>query len=137
MSAHPTLDRRRSAVALYLEQWRVLTVAEGDAIQQDRWTELERLQATKQQLQVFLNGAVEEMRCEARLAGQDPDAVVQEFHGQVIGLVEQESANGRRLTLARQQTQAAQQELESATQQLRQVRHAYVRPADIQWQSYS
>lgn len=137
MTANPNLERARTSLRSYYEQWRSLTEAEGKAIRRGQWQQVERLQASKQELQSLIIGATEDLRAEYRQHGLPVEEVEESFRGVLEDLVRSESANAQSLQqqLAHADEQLA--ELEGHAAKLSQVRQAYVPTRESSWHSYS
>jgi hypothetical protein len=137
VTATPELARARDSLLRYYQQWQTLTEAESDAIRSGNWLQVQRLQASKQQLQECIGAATETLRAEAESSGADRSEIENEFHGMVDHLIHLESRNREAVATRWQQTKADLAELESSRHNLRQVQRAYSPARAAVWQSYS
>ena len=135
MSNPNSLSEICDRIRARLDQWRTLTVAEGEAIRLGRWCEVEQLQRAKQQLQPLIQQAIDGWR--TLLAGREHDTVSAGFRHSVAELIQQETANAECIAARRRRMQHVREELESTTRQLHHVRQAYAPAAPVLWQSFS
>lgn len=127
----PDSTQVRSALQGCYEQWRALTAAEGDAIREGHWPEVERIQAGKRRLQESIVAAARELSPEER------DRIHAEFRSLIQQLICLEERNNEQLAGQRHQLEARRQRLEVVSLNLRQLREAYVPPPLPVWHSYS
>lgn len=130
------MSPREHLFSLY-EQWRRLSLAEGDAIQQGDWLEVRRCQNAKQTLQERIVAATDALRTDPLGRAADAGETESAIRTVVSRLMELESLNSRRLADQRARGEAEQSGAERATQSLRQVSRAYGLPRASGWQNYS
>jgi hypothetical protein len=123
--------RIRSALQGYCAQWRTLTAAEGDAIRDGHWPQVQQLQESKRQLQEFIIAAIRE------LSPAERDQIQAEFRPLVEELICLEGRNREQLAAQRQRLELQRQQLETSGLNLRQLRAAYSTPPAPVWHSYS
>jgi exonuclease VII large subunit len=132
-----TVERTLSALRAYYEQWRSLTEAEGEAIRNGVWQQVDQLQETKRQLQQLILGATRELRAECARCGVDPATVEQQLRNLVEHLVQLESRNGQSLAEQLHQTRTQLQQQDTAGRNLNQIRRAYSSAREANWESFS
>jgi hypothetical protein len=122
------MPRLRAALRARYEQWRQLTEAEGTAISEGKWTQVELLQKTKKQLQSFIDDARRDLRAACRTYGGIAQEIEQEFRSLIGELLVSEARNNQTLVERRIQVSAEEQRLQQAIQNLHQIRGAYALP---------
>ncbi len=138
MPAQPSsVEHALSALRGYYDQWRSLTEAEGEAIRGGHWPQVAQLQETKRQLQPLILGATRELRAECARCGVDAAAVEEQLRSLVEQLVQLESRNGQSLAEQLRQSHAQLQQLDIAGRNLNQIRRAYSRAREANWESFS
>ena len=130
------MNARDHLFSLY-EQWRRLSLAEGDAIQRGDWLDVRRCQNTKQALQERIVMATDALRAEQSGLAGSPKETESAIRTVVSRLMEIEGQNSQRLADQRARGEAEQSGAERATQNLRQVNRAYGLPRASGWQNYS
>ena len=137
MKTTSELTHVRSLLLSYYQQWQTLTEAEGDAIRFGNWTQVEHLQATKQQLQKFIVTATAALRAEAEASGANLSEIEEEFCSLVNQLIQLETRNRDEIAACRRQGDADLSLVQSSRQHLRQIQRAYAPERGAVWQSYS
>lgn len=137
MTQSPEITRGRAALRAYYDQWRSLTEGEYEAIAAGNWHQVDQLQESKRQLQVFITGVTRELRSACEIAGVNADDVEQEFRKTVVELIRLESRNNQTVATLMQHAQAEKAELETAARTLHQVGRAYTPARESNWHSYS
>ena len=130
------MNARDHLFSLY-EQWRRLSLAEGDAIQRSDWAEVTRCQNAKHALQERIVTATDALKREQEglhCAAQETEAAVRTV---VSRLMELEGQNSRQLSAQRARAEAEQAGTQQAEQNLRQISRAYRAPRESGWQNYS
>jgi hypothetical protein len=137
MSASQTLQELSVALGKHYTRWRTLTIAEGEAIAAGQWQQVENLEESKRQLQELIRAVQHELRAECTGCGLNAQAVEEPFKSILHELIVLEGRNDQSLASQRQRNLARQEELQSATLTLRQVREVYTTKREAVWQSYS
>lgn len=130
------MNARDHLFSLY-EQWRRLSLAEGDAIQRGDWSEVRRCQNAKQTLQERIVLATDALKVEQVGLHTNPEETESAIRTVVSRLMELEGQNSRQLAEQRSRGEAEQANTERATKSLRQVNRAYGQPHASGWQNYS
>jgi hypothetical protein len=127
----PDLTQARAALRSHYEEWRSLSIAEGEAIRAGQWAQVEQLQARKRQLQEFVAADLGELPVAER------DRLRAEFRLLVDELLALESRNREDLARQREQLATRQQRTDQIALRLRQLRQSYGVTGVAAWQSYS
>ncbi len=130
------MKAREHLFGLY-EQWRRLSLAEGDGILHGAWTEVSRCQNAKHALQERIIAATDALQTEQTILHLDPRETESAIRAVVSQLMELEGQNARRLDEQRAQAEAEQAGAEKAGQNLRHINRAYGQPRHTGWQNYS
>ncbi len=137
MNDKSSLTRLRSALGTYYEEWRVLTEAEGSALEAGEWVEVEKLQETKRQLRIFIEGTRQELRGECQRCGVSARSIQQEYLPLIEQLLALENRNSQTLATRQNASFSEQQQLQQTTLTLHQIRQAYAPARPSLWESYS
>jgi len=129
--SHPDLTQARAALLGHYEEWRSLSLSEGEAIRAGQWTQVEQLQARKRQLQEFVAAGLGELPLAER------DRLRAEFRLLVEELLALEARNREDLTRQREQLATRQRQTDQIALRLRQLRQSYGLASVTAWQSYS
>ncbi len=119
------------------EQWRRLSLAEGDGILHGAWTEVSRCQNAKHTLQERIIAATDALQAEQTALRQDPHETESAIRAVVSQLMELEGQNARQLDQQRARADAEQAGTEKAGQNLRHINRAYGQTRQTGWQHYS
>lgn len=130
------MSARDQLFSLY-EQWRRLSLAEGDAIQRSDWLEVRRCQNAKQALQGRIVATTDALKLEQAGLHTNPGETESAIRTVVSRLMELEGQNSRQLAEQRARGEAEQSGAAQAEQNLRGVSRAYRQPHASGWQSYS
>ena len=137
MKSTSLVAQARETLLSYYRQWQSLTETEHDAIRSGNWTQVQMLQAGKQELQKFIRVAAATLRAEAEASGVNLSAIEKEFCKVVERLIELETRNHEEITARLQEAESDLALVEASRHQLRQVHRAYSPGHDAVWQSYS
>jgi hypothetical protein len=137
VSVSQTLQELSTALGDHYTRWRTLTLAEGEAIAAGQWQQVEDLEESKRQLQDLVRARQRELRDECTRCGLNAVVVEEPFKSILHELIALEGRNDQALASQRQRNLARQEELQSATHTLRQVREVYTSKREAVWQSYS
>jgi hypothetical protein len=128
-------DAERQLLHAY-EQWRGLSLVEGEAIRAGDWPHVETCQVAKARLQARITAATAAMRLHAARDGET--AVVEGRLREVISdLLARERQNESALAAQYRRAREEHAGLNQSVRNLRQVRRAYVGSAPPGWHSYS
>ncbi|PAW81634.1 MAG: hypothetical protein B9S33_16280 [Pedosphaera sp. Tous-C6FEB] len=130
------MNARDHLFSLY-EQWRRLSLAEGDGIQRGDWAEVRRCQNAKQTLQERIVLAIDALKAEQVGLPAEPGETESAIRTVVSRLMELEGHNSRLLAEQRARSEAEQAGATRATQNLRQLNRAYGQSHASGWQNYS
>jgi hypothetical protein len=126
----------REQAALLLEQWRLMTRAESEAIQTAAWPKLREIQTRKASLRQPLNEAFRQWKS-SQAAGA-ASAAENPFRAEVARLIALEAHNARLLAGRREKAREKQLHLGRAARNLRNIRQSYAPPPPpVAWNSYS
>lgn len=122
-------------IELY-SQWRRLTEAEGEAINQGRWQDVDHQQALKQELKDRILLATENWQSDypVRLTQAEYD---RRFRAIISELIVMESANHATLCARREALQQERGRAGQTLQNLRGLNRTYGRQQQTCWHSYS
>jgi hypothetical protein len=130
------MNAREQLFSLY-EQWRRLSLAEGEGIQRADWAEVARCQNVKHALQeriVFATEALKLAQASLCPSARETESAIRTV---VSRLMDLEGQNSQRLTQQRIRAEGAQAEADQATHNLRHLSRAYGQPRETGWQNYS
>lgn len=130
------MNAREQLFAAYGD-WRDWTEREGDAIRAQLWTEVERCQNAKAELQRRILAFTDAAQAASRLSGLDWSSVQREISAVVAQLISMEHVNSDCLALQRSQAEEQHSDLCQAHRNLRRVHVSYGAAASSQWHSYS
>lgn len=136
MTEPAEITRLRAALRACYEQWRQLTEAEGIAISSGRWTQVQSLQETKQQLRSSIDGTRRDLRAACLACGRTAQRIEPEFRTVIERLLASEARNKQALVDRRAQAAAEEQRLQQVVHKLHQIRGAYALPRPTRWESY-
>ncbi|MCF7668397.1 MAG: hypothetical protein K9N48_01310 [Verrucomicrobia bacterium] len=125
------------ALTIVFDKWRELTEAEGNAIQNSNWKEVDRLQNVKLELQkeiVRISGRFEE---NAERNHDTPTDLKEKFKPVVEELVVLEMRNSKWLFEKKADAQAEFDGLGRVSRNLQNVQKAYSNERQAVWNSYS
>lgn len=120
-----------TALQMYYERWRELSLAEAEAIRQERWEAVDRLQQHKQQLQPFIEGIFRE------LSPDDARQLQQQFRSVVQELLTLEQHNAVAVAEVYRRAQQQATHAQQTQRALHQVQSAYTTAHAPTWQTYS
>src|SRR5437867_1293337 len=89
------------ALAAYYEEWRSLTEAEGQAIPQAAWDQLDHAQSVKVKLQALIQQSTEKLKREMPAPFAQREAIEDQFKVIVEELIQLEQRNSRLLAAQR------------------------------------
>ncbi len=118
------------------EEWKQLTVSEGNAIASAKWMEVRRCQRAKEQLQPKIVRVTDALKtaCASPLMISELDARVREYVNEMIELEHENSATLSRSMSALQKERT---DLEGTTGRLRKLHKSYVPTPAAVWNGYS
>jgi hypothetical protein len=118
-------------------EWRQLTEAEGRAIAGDDWTEVQRQQKRKEDLQVRLLCATEAWRNLWPSTGETHADFERQFRPLIAELISLETTNAQLVATRRENAHREFAECDRAAENLRGLNRAYGTSAGGHWSSYS
>ncbi len=130
------MTAKQTLVELY-QEWRRLTEAEGEAIRQASWTQVDYYQTAKRKLQPQIVTVTEQFQDELPPAGPERAEGEQFFRKQLGELIQLEVQNGSSISSHRAQLEAERAKTDQSRRNLRQLREYYAPNRCANWQSYS
>ena len=115
----------RSELFEAYQQWRKLSVAEGEAIQNSDWTQVSACQGEKKQLQSTITRLTAASQYECAAHGNDLNELQTAVRAVIADLIIMESRNGEILAAKRQTVEAKRIDLRSTRLNLNRVRNSY------------
>ena len=131
-----SLESGQDLLRLY-DQWRHLSEAEAEAIQESAWKQVDLCQGNKYQLQSQILEAREQVMTELMRMGLNRDCVEDQIREIVDELILLETKNGQLIADQREQLQTERASLDRSSRNLRQVQRAYSGAGSTAWSSYS
>ncbi|MDW8343448.1 MAG: hypothetical protein RMM51_03050 [Verrucomicrobiae bacterium] len=125
------MEAATTALRLYYERWRELTVAEAEAIRLQRWEAVDRLQQHKQQLQPFIEGIYRELPTE------EVHRLQEQFRPVVQELLALEQQNAVAVAEVYRRAQQQADQCRQTERALHRVQDAYAPAQAPTWQTYS
>lgn len=125
-----TAERPR-ILKLY-DEWRSLSHAEGNAIRENAWVQVEKCQSAKYALQPLIQNAQQEWREERGPEGPT-EAEVRSIIAELIHL---EHENDKTLAEVREAAIQERDALTQSTRNIAQIRQSYSIRSDVGWSSY-
>ena len=130
------MPARDELLAAY-QQWREITITEGEAIQTEHWLKVSICQEAKKRLQVQIIKLIDRAQASLVDAGSNPDELLQEIRPIVQELIQMESRNGELLANQMVLARERMRELGADRHNLRRIKTSYQQTLAAQWQSYS
>jgi hypothetical protein len=136
MTAHLTDDPAMQDLTHLMDEWRNLTVAEHQAINEEDWSGLQSLQARKDLFQQLIDKAYDKLF--SNLSDRDlVSATKEQFRLIAQELLQLENANRQLLASKLQRTGQALKSMDKTSRSLRGVQRAYGATDSSFWQAYS
>jgi len=122
----------RDEIPELLAKWLQLTEAESDAIHSGSWTDLEKIQLAKTNLQPLISSA---MQADSQNSSLESNAA--RFQGDFKYLIAMESRNRELLIEKMESAAETKDSLKRSAHNLRRIHHSYAQKPDAAWHSYS